>query len=296
MNIRKLNIFYQTATTLNMTAAAKILYISQPSVSQAIKEIEEEIGTPLFERIGKKLYLTYEGEIFLGCVRRMLNLYEDTHIKINNLINNKKGKIKIGASTTIGLYILPSLVKSFLKDYGDIEISVTIESTSTIEKLILENKIDFAFIEGTVLSDEIRKETLWQDEMIFISPKDSPLSKETIVDGNLLKNQKLIMREQGSGTRETIEAYLFENDIDYTIFMELKENEAIKKYVEAGIGIGCMSKLCIENTLDESTFHTFCLDKGKIKRDLYFIIHKDKFITSSMGEFINFVHVQTSKT
>lgn len=295
MNIRKLNIFYQTATTLNMTAAAKILYISQPSVSQAIKEIEEEIGTPLFERIGKKLYLTYEGEIFLGCVRRMLNLYEDTNIKINNLINNKKGKIKIGASTTIGLYLLPNLVKSFVKEHGDIELSVIIESTSIIENLILENKVDFAFIEGTVFSDEIRKETLWQDEIVFICSKDSPLSKETIVNGNLLKTQKLIMREQGSGTRETIEAFLSKNNIDYTIFMELKENEAIKKYVEAGLGIGCMSKLCIEEPLDQPHFHTFSLDKGKIKRDLYFIIHKDKFITSSMEEFINFVHVQTSK-
>ena len=126
MNIRKLKIFYATATSLNMTKVAKELYISQPSVSQAIHEFEEEIGARLFDRIGKRIYLTNEGEVCLNYVRRILNLYEEATEKVNEITNQEKGKIKIGASTTIGTYILPDILKEFVEVHKGIEISLII--------------------------------------------------------------------------------------------------------------------------------------------------------------------------
>ena len=290
MNIRKLRIFYATAMCLNMTKVAKELYISQPSVSQAIREVEEEVGAVLFDRIGKKIYLTNEGEIYLNYARRIINLYEEASEKVKEISNKENGKIKIGASTTIGIYILPDIIREFVEIHKGIEISLTIENTSIIEKLILENKIDFGFVEGKVYSDEINKEMIWRDEIVFICRDKDELGKKDTISAKDVEDQKLIMRERGSGTREIVEAYMRDRDIDYKIFMELGNTEAIKRSVEAGLGIGCISTLCIEDDSKKTRLKKLRLDKEKIERDLSLIIHQDKFINNNMKEFIKFIN------
>ena len=154
MNIRKLEIFYQTAKCLNMSQVAKDMYISQPAISQCISEIESEIDTKLFDRIGKKLYLTHEGKIFYEYTRRILNIYEEG-INVLRSSKSNKGNLVIGASTTIGTYIMPPIINRFNKKEKDIEISMIIDNKQNIEELILNNKVDIAFIEGTVSSKEI---------------------------------------------------------------------------------------------------------------------------------------------
>ena len=134
MNFRKLKIFYETAKYLNMTKVAKEMYISQPSISQSINELELELNVKLFDRIGKKLYLTHEGEIFLNYTRRILNLYDESVKIIRDINLNEKGKLTIGASTTIGIYILPEIIRDFSNKFKDIKISLIIENTKNIEK------------------------------------------------------------------------------------------------------------------------------------------------------------------
>ena len=127
MNIRKLSIFYETASCLNMSKVAKDMYISQPSISQSISEIESEIGTKLFDRIGKKLYLTHEGEVFYEYTRRILNIYEEG-INIVRSSKSNKGKLVIGASTTIGTYIMPYIIHNFNEEEKDIEVSMIVDN------------------------------------------------------------------------------------------------------------------------------------------------------------------------
>ncbi|ACD23282.1 LysR family transcriptional regulator [Clostridium botulinum] len=288
MNFRKLKIFYETATELNMTSVAKKLYISQPSISQAIHEIEDELEVRLFDRIGKKLYLTHEGEIYLNYTRRILNLYDESIRTINDINTNEKGKIKIGASTTIGIYILPDIIKGFLKEHSGIEISLAIDNTSNIEKMILENKIDFAYIEGTTNLDEIVQAKVWEDELIFISSLNHSWSKKEMVSTKDIIKEKLIMREQGSGTREIIEAYLKNNNIDYKIFMELGNTEAIKKSVEANLGVSCLSSRSVDEKIKSGCLKGYRLKEGKITRDLRLIHHRDKFLNKNMKNFISY--------
>lgn len=290
MNIRKLQVFYSTAISLNMTKVARELYISQPSISQSIREVEEEVGANLFDRIGKRIYLTNEGEIFLNYTRRILNLYEEACDKVHETDKNKNGKIRIGASTTIGIYLLPDIIKKFVEVYDGVEISLIIENASIIEELILENKIDFAFVEGKVTSEEIIKDVIWNDELIFICSKKSELANKEEVNSDKIKGQKFIMREYGSGTREYVEGYLWENKVEYKIFMELGDTEAIKRCVEAGLGIGCISTLCMKENNNDESLHVFRLDKGNIERNLYLIRHKDKFINNNMKKFIEFAN------
>ena len=214
---------------LNMTKVAKEMYISQPSISQSINELEAELGAKLFDRIGKKLFLTHEGEVFLNYTRRILNLYDEGVKTIRDFNLNEKGKIVIGASTTIGIYILPEIIKEFSSEYKDIEISLIIENTKNIEKLILENKVDFAYVEGDIHSEEIIKEVAWKDELVFICGDKNDLRNYKEIEGRILENQKLIMREEGSGTREHTELFLKKNKIKFTTFLELGNTEAIKK-------------------------------------------------------------------
>ena len=288
MNIRKLKLFYATATYLNMTKVSKEFYISQPSVSQAIHEIEEELGVNLFDRIGKKLYLTSEGEEYLKYVRRILNLYEEGIERINQISNKEIGKIRIGASTTIGIYILPDIIKEFVEEHKGIEISLIIENTSNIERLILENKIDFAYVEGSVHSEELIVNTMWKDELIFISSKNHPWGNNKTIKPKDIEKEKFIMREEGSGTREIIEGYFKNNNIKYRLFMELGNTEAIMKSVEANLGIGCVSEKCAMERIKQGSLQQIKLEESKIERDLYLIYHKDKFINNNLKEFINF--------
>ena len=288
MNFRKLEIFYETALCLNMTKVAKKMYISQPSISQSIHELEEEVGAKLFDRIGKKLYLTNEGSLFLNYTRRILNLYEEGINALSEYNNNSKGKITIGASTTIGIYILPEIIKAFSEKYPDIEISIIIENTANIKSLILENKVDFAYVEGEIKSEEINKEKIWEDELVFICGNSHRWHNIDVVKAEDLSREKLIMREYGSGSREIIEYYLKSKKIDYNIFLELGNTEAIKRTVAANLGIGCISEKCIEENIKQGNLNCFRLEERKIKRDLLLITHKDKFISNNMNEFISF--------
>ena len=285
MNFRKLKIFYETAKHLNMTRVAKEMYISQPSISQSINELENDLGVKLFDRIGKKLYLTHEGEVFLNYTRRILNLYDESIKVIKDFDSNKAGKIVIGASTTIGIYILPEIIRKFSNEYSDIEISLIIENSKIIEGLILDNKIDFAFIEGDN-SEEIIKEVIWKDELVFICGDKSSLKDKGVISGEELKNQKIIMREDGSGTREQAELFLIKNKIKFNTFLELGNTEAIKKSVEANLGIACLSYMVVEDKIKTKDLFLFRLKEGKIERDLSLIIHKDKFLSNNMKSFI----------
>ena len=288
MNFRKLKIFYETAQHLNMTKVAKEMYISQPSISQSINELESELGVKLFDRIGKKLYLTHEGEVFLNYTRRILNLYDESVKIIRDININEKGKLVIGASTTIGIYILPEIIKEFSSKFKDIEISLIIENTKNIEKLILENKVDFAFVEGDIHSEEIIKEVIWKDELVFICGEENALKNFKQVSVNEIANEKLIMREEGSGTREHTELFFKKNKIKFSTFLELGSTEAIKKTVEANLGISCLSYIVVKDKIKNNELYMFRLNEGKIERDLFLILHSDKFISNNMKAFIEY--------
>ncbi|MGL5765205.1 MAG: LysR substrate-binding domain-containing protein [Sarcina sp.] len=279
MNFRKLNIFYETASSLNMTEVGKKLYISQPSVSQAIKEMEKELGVSLFDRIGKKLYLTHEGELYLKYVKRILNLYEEVKVTLENSRNNINGKIRVGASTTIGVYVLPEIVKHFLTKNADVEISIVIENTTAIEKMLLDNEVDIAFVEGDTRCQELVEEDIIKDKLIFIKAKDLDISKN--------KKIALIMREEGSGTRDIVEGTLRINQIDYSILMELGSTEAILKVVEVGLGIACVPFICAEQKIQDGILEEVHIaDIGEISRNFKFLYHQDKFLSNTMKAFI----------
>ncbi|MCR6544881.1 LysR family transcriptional regulator [Dehalobacterium formicoaceticum] len=294
MNERKLRVFYEVATKLNMTEVANQMFISQPAISQTIRDLEDDFGIQFFDRIGKKLYLTHEGDLFLNYVRRILNLYDDCYKTIKDNSELKNGKLRIGASTTIGIYLLPEIIGKFYQEHKEIEVSIVIENTKIIADMILKNQIDFAFVEGPVFTSEIQEEYFCDDELVLITPPSHPWAQLEEVDLKELENAEFIMREQGSGTREIFEEALKDFDINYEIKFELGNTEAIKKAVEANLGVSCVSRKCVAKEAMDGSIAVRNIKGLKIMREFQLIHHKDKYFSKLFSLFIDFCrnHVQ----
>lgn len=288
MNERQLKIFYEVATRLSMTDAANSLFMTQPAVSQTIKDLETEYGVSFFDRIGKKLYLTHDGDIFLSYARRILNLCDECSKEIMSSKDLKTGQLRIGASTTIGIYILTDIIGKYTKENKGIDVSITIENTNNIVNLILENKIDFAYVEGPVHSDEIIVEDFCDDELVVITSVEHPFAKQKSIDIKSLEKEKIIMREKGSGTREVFESLLMSNNITIGKSLELGNTEAIKKAVEAGLGISCISSRAVQREAEYGKFAIIKLNDVKILRKLSVIYHEDKNLSELFKSFMQY--------
>ena len=288
MNIRKLSIFYETASCLNMSKVAKEMYISQPSISQCISEIEAELNTKLFDRIGKKLFLTYEGEIFFNYTRRILNIYEEGVNTIKDCASENRGKIIIGASITIGIYIMPYVIKKFNEEVPDIEISLVIDSQSNIEDLISHNKVDIAFIESSTSCSEVISKEICRDELVFISGINHEWKDKKYLEKEDFLDNIFIFRDDGSGTRETFETFLKSKNIEYKGYLELSHIKAIINYVKLNMGISCVPYISVVEKEKLGDLNTSRLKDCKIERSLYIVIHKDKYISLPIKLFICF--------
>ncbi len=284
MTFRKLEIFYTVAEILNMTKASKILYISQPSISQVIKELEGDMEVQFFQRIGRKLYLTEEGKVFKGYALRMLNLYRESTEVIRDMKELRRGNIKLGASTTIGTYLLPDIVADFKREYPHIDIDLFIDNTDIISKELLKNKLDIAFVEGPVYEEELRQQKIWDDKLVFISSRESTWDK--VITREDISNEVLILREKGSGSRKVFEKAIGEErNRDVFVF---GSTEAIKRAVKKGIGIACVSSLAIADEVTREELRVSEIEGLEIKRDLNILYHKDKQFSSLIEEFLNF--------
>lgn len=288
MNIRKLYIFYETAKCLNMSKVAKEMFISQPSISQCILELESELNVKLFDRIGKKLYLTYEGELFFNYTRRILNLYEESISTINDLNKDNKGRIIVGTSTTIGIYIMPYIIEGFSKEFENIEISLVIDNKDNISNLLYSNKIDIAFIESKPKSKDFILEKIWTDELVFISSLNHKWSNSKYITYEDLSNNKFIIRENGSGMRETFKNFIESNEIENIDYIELSNLEAIINFVKLGIGVGCVPYISVIEKEKLNILNISRLKDYKLERNLYLAIHKDKYLSLHINRFIDF--------
>ncbi len=287
MTMRKLSIFLEVAKEKNMTRASKTMHISQPAISQIIKELEDEYEVKLLQRIGKKLHLTDEGELLCNYARRILNLYGEFEEKVEEGKNLEGGNLHIGASTTIGIYIMPQLIKAFKEKYPLISVNIKIENTENIANMLLNNEIDIAFVEGDLNIDELESNFIWTDELIFIGSKKHSWSKREKLSKKDIEEAEFILREVGSGTRQIFEDKLKKEGYKIKNILTLGNTEAIKKIVEEDMGVSCISKLTVEEEIKKGTLI------GKkarfdITREFKYVHHKDKFFSNLLKTFLDF--------
>lgn len=284
MTLRHLKIFVSVCKENSITLAAKKLYISQPAVSNVIKELESYYGTQLFERISKKLYLTEAGEIVLNYALHINSLFEELESTIRS--SDTVGRLRIGSSITIGTHLMPYYIKEFSLRYPAIETLVTIDSSDIIEKMILENELDFALIEGIVHSEHIISKDFINDELVVICDLENPILKKEVISVEDLFSQKFLMREKNSGTRELAESILLLHNISLNPIWESSSTEAIINGVSQGIGISILPLQLVQDFIDRGKICKLEVHGLKFNRQYHIIYHKNKFLTPPSLEFI----------
>lgn len=283
MNFRHLRIFLTVCEVGNMTRAAKELYMAQPSVSQAIAELEKYYDVRLFERLNHKLYLTAAGERLQSYAHHMLNLSEQARKELADL--DSGGSLRIGASLTIGAYLLPGLVAAFRQQFPATEVFSLVDNTALIEKLILEDKLDLGIVEGPVYSPQIVEEIYCDDHLVFIASPQNPLANKARLIVSELANQDFIVREAGSGTQTIFENVMQASDVSWKVAGIYNNIEAIKQAVIANLGLAVVPKIAIIEEVAKGKLVILNVQGVSLTRKFNFIYHRQKFFTNVLKSF-----------
>ena len=286
MEVRDLQVFISVAKHLNYTRAGEEVHLSQPSVSVRIKQLEAELGVKLFEQLGKKVALTEAGQLLVPYAHRILTAVEDAEHAIKDLLGLQRGSLRIGASTTPGMYIIPRTIARFKEHHPLIDVQLGIRDTREIEAGVLRNEFDFGFVGGHLAGDEIDVLPWLTDELVLIVPPKHRLARKKTVKTDDLKKERFIGRELGSATRAALAGHLQESNLQLQTVMEMENPESLKKAVQSGLGIAFISRFAIESEMKAKTLITIRVSRLAIKRQLKIVYRKDKHLSRAASAFI----------
>jgi len=287
MTIRHLKIFIEVAQCGNMTAAASKLFISQPTASQAIRELEEHYGVLLFERLSKRLYITEAGKKLLFYAKEVVKEFDSLESKMNNL--NKKDKIRVGATISVGDCILSDLIHRCIEENPNVEIYSFVGNTETIEEKLLSNELDIAIVEGKVKSQDLIVKPELEDYLVLICSTKHPFAQKKIIKTDELRDENFAMREKGSGTRELFEEYMLNNGMPIKVVFEGNTPQSIKQEVIHNNCLSVISICLVENEIKDSLIHVIENEEKTWNRHFSLVYHKDKLLTDAIKSLINIV-------
>jgi DNA-binding transcriptional LysR family regulator len=283
LTLRQMQIFLNVVSSGHLTNVAKEMKLSQSAVSMSIKELENILGRPVFDRINKKLVLNEVGRAFYKEIDPIFKKLSDIEYEFKNSEN--KGMIRVGASTTIVDYLMPSIICSYMSSYPDVKITLKEGNTKEITQMIQAGSIDVGFVEGFVSGSDIIKEKIGVDELLVVT-SDKDLCKSCYIDE--LAEKRWVLREEGSGTREVFLDYIKEKVDNLNIFFELGHTESIKSILMNRECLTCISKISVESEIKEGKLHQVDVKKFECKRDFLMIYHKDKYHSTLFEKFLFF--------
>lgn len=247
----RLKVFRVVAAHLNFSRAAEELLLTQPAVTQQIKALENEYGVSLFDRTGGHIALTPSGEALLPYAQKLKEISDEASVAVANATGRLGGQLAVGASQTIGQYLLPALVAQFLRENPRVTVSARSGNTDAILTALAQHTIDLALIEGPALRKDVHTEPFMQDHMVLVVPASHEWADQE-VDLPALKAAPLLIREFGSGSRRIVERALSNVGFDVkdmNIRMELDSTEGLLSGVEAGLGVAFVSRWAVRNQL-----------------------------------------------
>ncbi len=283
LTLRQMQIFLNVVASGHLTNVAKDMNLSQSAISMSIKELENILGRPVFDRINKKLVLNEVGRAFYKEIDPIYKKLSDIEYEFKNSEN--KGMIRVGASTTIVDYLMPSIICSYMSSYPDVKITLKEGNTKEITAMIKEGSIDVGFVEGFVSGSDIIKEKIGVDELVVVTA-DINLCKSCYIDE--LAEKRWVLREEGSGTREVFLDYIKEKVDNLNVFFELGHTESIKSILMNRECLTCISKISVENEIKEGKLHKVDVKNFDCKRDFLMIYHKDKYHSTLFEKFLFF--------
>ena len=278
MNLNHLAVFHAVAEAGGVSRGAERLCVSQPAVSKQVRELEAALGLKLFDRLPRGVRLTQAGEVLAGYARRLFAVEADAERAIAELKGLSQGSLRVGASLTIGGYLLPEILGAFRKLYPGIDLELEIANTQVIQQKLRENALDVALTEGFVEIgeaknelDDLEAEIFHWDELVAVVPPGHRLLKEKGLTAAQFCAEPFLMRETGSGTREVVERALAQQKVVVHPTMSLGSTEAIKRAVSAGLGVAIISRLALSTELAAGLLQVVAISNLRIERPLHIV-------------------------
>ena len=283
-SLRQLQVFVAVARTGSVSRAADEEALSQSAASTSLSEFERQFDCRLFDRVGKTLRINALGEQLLPKAVEIL----DRATEIEALLEGRTGlgSLHIGATLTIGNYLATLIVANFLQRHGEARVRLTVHNTATIIDQVAKYELDMGLIEGSCHHPELEVQPWVEDELVVFAAPNHPLAHRKKVSIEELMRERWILREQGSGTREVFERALRQFHVEPSIRLELEHTEAIKRAVESGLGLGCISRLALKEAFRRGSLAPIRTPYLDLSRRFQFLWHKDKYQTSALREFL----------
>ncbi|MEO1432088.1 MAG: LysR substrate-binding domain-containing protein [Cyanobacteria bacterium J06633_8] len=271
--LHQLRVFEAAARHGSFTRAAEELFLTQPTISMQIKQLTKSVGIPLFEQVGKRLYLTEAGrELFATC-QEIFNTFAQFEMKVADLKGLKQGQLRLSVITT-AKYFIPRLLGSFCQLYPGIEISLQVTNHEGILERMTSNQDDLYIMSQIPEHLDINCEAFLENPLVVLAPINHPLAGEKNIPISKLANEPFIMREPGSGTRRAVQKLFDENDVEVKVKLELGSNEAIKQAIAGGLGISVLSRHTLMPYAEDLT--VLDVEHFPIKRNWYMVYPNGK--------------------
>lgn len=274
LTLRQLEIFAVIAKTENVSRAAERLAMSQSAASNALVELEKAYNCPLFDRIGKSLHLNATGLGLLPQAESLLALAHDVEAYLSG---GKLGPVSVGATMTIGNYLATLIIADYMQQHPEAPVALHVANTDSIVERLLRYDCDIGLIEGEVSHPDLVIEPWMDDELVVFCAPGHELAAQGAVDNGRLVQQQWILRERGSGTRSQFDREIGRSLGHFNLRLELEHTEAIKRAVESGLGVGCLSRLALREAFRRGSLIEIPTPQFLLGRRFYFARHRQRF-------------------
>jgi DNA-binding transcriptional LysR family regulator len=282
--LRQLEVFLCVAKHDSVSRAAKELALSQSAVSEALAELEHQFSIKLFERIGKRLELSELGRALRPSAEGLYAQASELEAKLAS--QTSVGTLRIGATLSIGDYLVPALMATFMREQPDARVTLHVANTAEIARQVMNFELDVGIVEGELIEPELSV-TRWRpDELVVFCAPSHPFAKRRALSDKDLQSARWIVREQGSGTRQAFERAMQGLLSDLDIALELQHTEAIMSAVKAGLGLGCISRIALEDAFSHGTLVACRVPQRSFKRHFFFVLHKRKYKSAGVRAWL----------
>ncbi len=288
LTFRQLSVFEAVARHRGFSRAAQELHLTQPAVSMQIKQLEENVGTALFEQLGKKIYLTEAGHELYHYSRVIAQQLTEAEAVLAELKGLKRGKLKISVASTAN-YFAPQLLATFSQRFPTVTVRLNVTNRQALLVQLANNEMDMAIMGRPPEGLDLVAESFMDNPLVVIAPVHHPLAREKNIALERLEKETFLMREQGSGTRIAMERYFEAHRVAIHTGMEMSSTEAIKQGVQAGLGLGVVSLHTVELELEAKRLKLLDVQGLPIRRHWYIVHRKDKRLSTAAQAFKNFL-------
>lgn len=288
LTLRQIKVFDTVARLSSYSRAAEQLHLTQPAVSMQVKQLEETIGLPLFDQIGKKIYLSEAGQEFQRYSRNILQQLMEAESVIEDLKGLRHGKLTISVASTAS-YFMPQLLGRFNKQFPGITISLNVTNRETLLQQLAHNEMDVAVMGRPPADLGLEAISFMENPLVIIAPASHPLAQEKSIPLARIQQESFLVREQGSGTRIAMERFFTEQGIRLTTGIEMSTNEAIKQAVQAGMGLGILSLNTIGLELETKRLVVLDVESFPIRRHWYIVHRQGRRLSTVAQAFKTFL-------